>query len=221
MAELHSDAVGQLVEWMGQESDEVLEEMEARAEQESFPTVGPEVGRTLALCTRLSGAQSVLELGSGYGYSAYWIARTLPADGTITLTERDSDLLDDARAYFERGDLTEKAVFKHGDALEIAENCTNSYDLVVLDHDTADYVSGYQSARQLVNPGGAILIDNVAIYKEVLTPNELLATLNGEAPPNERTRIVAEFLEHLKDDPVFETYVLPVGEGLAISYRVQ
>ena len=221
MAELHSDAVGQLVEWMGQESDEVLEEMEARAEQESFRRSGLRlvVHWLFALDYRVHNQfwNLVLQMD----IPPYWIARTLPSDGTITLTERDRDLLDDARTYFERGDLTERAIFKHGDALEIAENCTDSYDLVVLDHDTADYVSGYQSARQLVNPGGAILIDNVAIYEEVLTPNELLATLNGEAPPNERTRIVAEFLEHLQDDPIFETYVLPVGEGLAISYRVQ
>lgn len=220
MAMLHSAAVGQLIEWAGPECDKVLEEMEARAEQEEFPTVGPEVGRAFALCTRLLGAQSVLELGSGYGYSAYWIARSLPADGTIILTERDSDLLSDARTYFERGNLIDRAVFKHGDALEITENCTDSFDLVVLDHDTADYVAGFELARELVNSGGAILIDNVTIYKEILTPGELLATLNGETPPNERTRIVAEFFKHLKGDAAFETYVLPVGEGLAISYRV-
>lgn len=138
MSELHPDAVGRLVEWMGPEPDEVLEEMEVRAEREAFPTVGPEVGRAFALCTRLSSAQSVLELGSGYGYSAYWIARMLPAGGTITLTERDSDLLYDGKNYFERGNLTDRAVFKHGDALEFAEDCTDSFDLVILDHDTED-----------------------------------------------------------------------------------
>ena len=95
------------------------------------------------------------------------------------------------------------------------------FDLVVLDHDTADYTVGFNTARELVDPGGAILIDNVAIYGEILTPDELLATLNGETPPNERTRLVAEFFEHLKNDAAFETYVLPVGEGLAISYRTQ
>lgn len=221
MAELHPDAVGRLVEWMGPEPDAVIEEMEERATREAFPTVGPEVGRALALCTRLSGAQSVLELGSGYGYSAYWIARTLSTGGTITLTERDSDLLDDARTYFERGGITDRAVFEHGDALEFAENCTESFDLVVLDHDTADYLAGVELVREMVEPNGALLVDNVAIYEELLTPDELLATLNGESPPNERTRIVAELFENLEEDTAFETYVLPVGEGLAISCRVQ
>jgi len=220
MAALHPDVVGRLVEWMGPEPDAVLEEMDVRATREGFPTVGPEVGRALALCTRLSGAQSVLELGSGYGYSAYWIARVLPDGGTITLTERDGGLLDDARTYFERGGLADRAVFERGDALEFAESCTDPFDLVVLDHDTADYVAGFELVREIVKPNGALLIDNVAIYEDILTPDELLATLNGESPPNDRTRIIAELFKLLKEDSAFETYVLPIGEGLAISCRV-
>lgn len=220
MPHLYSDAVRALIEWAGPQSDDVLREMEARAEQEGFPTVGPEVGRILALCTRLMGAQSVLELGSGFGYSAYWIARTLSPPGSLILTERDADLLDDARSYFDRGGLTDRAIFEHGDALEIAEDYTDVFDLIVLDHDTVDYVRGFDVARKLVAPGGAIVTDNIAIYGDILTPEGLLATLDGEAPPNQRTRVVADFYEHVGTDPDFETYVLPVGEGLAISCQV-
>lgn len=195
--------------------------MEDRAEREGFPTVGPEVGRTLALCTRLTGARSVLELGSGFGYSAYWIARALPADGEVTLTERDKELLDDARSYFVRGGLTDQAVFKHGDALELAAEHEKPFDLVVLDHDTTDYIRGFEIVRELVAPGGAIITDNVAIYKDILTPTGLLATLDGTPAPNDRTQIVAELYEHIRADPQFETYILPVDEGLAISYQLE
>lgn len=71
MAPLHSGSVGNSIERAGSPVDEVLIEMEARTDREGFPTVGPEVGRTLALCTRLTSARSVLKLGSGFGYSAY------------------------------------------------------------------------------------------------------------------------------------------------------
>lgn len=221
MPPLHSEGVGQLVEWAGPPADDVLTEMEERAERTDFPTVGPEVGRMLALCTRLTGARSVFELGSGFGYSAYWIGRALPVGGSVILTERDADLLGDAQSYFERGGLTDRAVFEHGDALELAESCEKSFDLVVLDHDTADYVRGFDAVRELVAPGGAIVTDNVAIYEDILTPDGLLATLDGETAPNDRTRVVADFYEYVHEDPDFETYVLPVDEGLAISYRIE
>lgn len=220
MPPLHPEPVGRLVEWVGPPTDDVLTAMEDRAEREGFPTVGPEVGRTLALCIRLTGARSVLELGSGFGYSAYWIARALPAGGTVVLTERDERLLDDARAYFERGGLTDRAVFERGDALELAAAYDEPFDLVVLDHDTGDYVQGFDTVRELVAPGGAILTDNVAIYEDILTPEGLLETLDGAPAPNDRTRVVAAFLDRVRADPAFETYVLPVDEGLAVSCRV-
>ena len=220
MPPLHSDAVGDLIEWAGPPTDNVLRAMEARAERDGFPTVGPEVGRTLALCTRLTGARSVLELGSGFGYSAYWIARCLPKGGSVTLTERDADLLDTARSYFEQGNLLDKAIFEHGDALEIAERCDDTFDFIVLDHDTADYVRGFDVVRKLLAPGGTIITDNVAIDDDVHTPETVLATLDGEPAPNDRIRVVAEFLEHVHADPEFETYILPVDEGVAISSHV-
>ena len=58
MAPLHSGSVGNPIERAGSPVDEVLIEMEARTDREGFPTVGPEVGRTLALCTRLTSARS-------------------------------------------------------------------------------------------------------------------------------------------------------------------
>lgn len=221
MSQLHSNAVRGLIERTGPPPDDVLREMEERAEEEGFPTVGPEVGRILALFTRLTGAQSVLELGSGFGYSAYWIARSLPTDGQVILTERDAELLTDAQSYFDRGGQTDRAIFKQGDALEIAKEYTDTFDLIVLDHDTADYIQGFDTVRELVDLGGVIVIDNIAIYEGVLTPAELIATLDGETPPNERTRLVAEFYDHVQCMPDFETYVLPVGEGLAVSCRIK
>jgi predicted O-methyltransferase YrrM len=62
--------------------------------------------------------------------------------------------------------------------------------------------------------------DNVLASEGVLTPEGLLATLDGETPPSERTETGAGFLEHVRDDPAFETTLLPVDEGLAVSRRV-
>lgn len=220
MTQLHPEPVGRLLEWMGPPADGVLAEMETRAEREGFPTVGPEVGRTLALCTRLTGARSVLELGSGFGYSAYWIARALPADGEVVLTERDGGLVEDARAYFERGDLADRAVFEHGDAVEIASGYGRSFDLVVLDHDTAAYVEGFEAVCDSIEPGGVVVADNVVATDGGLTPEDLLTTLDGAPAPTSRARDAAAYYEYVRDLPAFETYLLPVGEGVAISCRL-
>ena len=219
MSLLYPDSVDRLLEMTGPPTDDVLEAMDRRAEREGFPHVGPAVGRTLALCTRLLGARSALELGSGFGYSAYWIARALPPDGEVVLIERDGTLLDDARAAFERGGLADRATFERGDAIEIATALDRSFDLVVLDHDTATYVDGFEAVRESIRPGGAIVADNVVATDGGLTVDDLIATLEGLPAPTERARYTAEYYRHVLDQSDFETTVLPVGEGVAISCR--
>ena len=57
--------------------DPVLQKMEALARREGFPIVGPLVGRLLYQLALLIGARRILEMGSGYGYSAVWFARAM------------------------------------------------------------------------------------------------------------------------------------------------
>ncbi len=51
-------------------ADPLLDQMEERAREEGFPIIGRPVGRFLELQARAIGARRVIELGSGFGYSA-------------------------------------------------------------------------------------------------------------------------------------------------------
>ena len=55
----------------------VLLEMEQRAQENGFPIVGRLVGELLEVLTLSIGARTVFEMGSGYGYSAYWFSRAV------------------------------------------------------------------------------------------------------------------------------------------------
>ena len=69
----------------------VLLEMEAYAEQRGFPIVGRNVGVTLEVLARSVEAERIIELGSGFGYSAYWHARAVGAGGEVHLTDGDPE----------------------------------------------------------------------------------------------------------------------------------
>src|SRR5918911_3402710 len=69
--------------------DPVLLEMEAETERRGFPAVGRVVGVTLEVLARSIGARRVFELGSGFGYSAYWFARAVGEGGEVHCTEND------------------------------------------------------------------------------------------------------------------------------------
>src|SRR5919106_5142894 len=73
------------------DDEPVLLEMEALAKENGFPIVGRLCGRLLEMLARSIGAKRIFELGSGYGYSAYWFSRATGPDGEIHLTDTDAD----------------------------------------------------------------------------------------------------------------------------------
>jgi len=222
MSMLHTESVDRLLSLASTDRDAVLEEMEERAERDGFPTVGPEVGSTLRLAARLADVDTVFELGSGYGYSAYWIAPVVGSDGTIVLTEVDEDELDAARTYFERGGYDDRAVFEHGDALETIERYDGPFDMVLLDHENDRYVEGFEAVREKVAPGGLVIADNV-LHSTGMDPDDVVAYLEDGTEPDTDSSLpgIMAYYERVRTDPDFETTVLPVGEGLFASVRVR
>src|SRR5688500_4991642 len=59
-------------------SSGVLAEMEEYGRRRRFPLVGSLVGRFLLQLSLLTGARRVLEIGSGFGYSAVWFLKAHP-----------------------------------------------------------------------------------------------------------------------------------------------
>lgn len=202
------------------EPDQVIERMHDRAERDSFPHVGPAVGGWLALLARTVDARRVFEFGSGFGYSAYWIARELPADGEVVLTEIDAEELDLARDYFERGGLADRARFEHGDALDVVEAVQGPVDLVLIDHQKDRYTEAFEAIRAKVPTGGVVAADN-AVTAGHIDPAAVRALLDGGARPDasEASRGIAAYLRRIRDDPAFTTGLLPLGEGLSVSVR--
>src|SRR5947199_10825490 len=69
----------------------VLLEMEKLAEEKNFPIINRLCGVTIEVLARAIRAERVFELGSGYGYSAYWFSRAVGSDGALHLTDGDPD----------------------------------------------------------------------------------------------------------------------------------
>ena len=68
----------------------ILVEMEEFARLGNFPIVNRLVGVFLETQARMINAKRVFEFGSGYGYSAYWFARAVGADGCVICSDADA-----------------------------------------------------------------------------------------------------------------------------------
>ncbi|MDG5776287.1 O-methyltransferase [Haloarculaceae archaeon H-GB2-1] len=215
------DEIARFARAIGSDGDDVIAEMDAYADREGFPTVGPEVGGWLRLLARAVDAERAFEFGSGFGYSAYWLAEALPADGEVVLTEVDADELDQARTFLDRGGYADRARFEHGDAIDIVERYDGPFDVVLVDNEKHRYVEAFEAVREKIAPGGVVLADNAITAGHVDFDALLADAEGGDAEMNDATQGIADYLDVVRSDPAFETSLLPLGEGVAVSVRVE
>ncbi len=190
-------------------SDDVLAEMEEVARQTRFPIVGPVVGHFLMQVARLLRPRRVLELGSGFGYSAYWLARGMEK-GEILLTDYDTDHLHRARYYLERGGFSVTFSFLRGDGVEILESQPDgSLDLVFLDHEKTRYPEAATLARTRLRVGGVLLADNVFLGGRLF-----------EEDGDERVQAMQRFVSDLFSDAHWLATIVPVRDGVLMAIRM-
>jgi len=80
----------------------VLEEMEKLGSEQNFPIVGPLVGRFLVSLIQFGHVHTVLECGSGFGYSALWMATALSENAKITCIEYDAKNIELGKEFFQK-----------------------------------------------------------------------------------------------------------------------
>ncbi|SEO79073.1 Predicted O-methyltransferase YrrM [Halogranum amylolyticum] len=215
------DDLARFVRATGPAHDEIQAEMADHADERGFPTVGSEVGGTLQLLARLTDARRVFEFGSGFGYSAYWFLRGMDDNGEVVLTEVDADELAMAREFFERAGVDDRASFEEGDAIDVVDGYDGPFDLVLVDNEKHRYVEAFEAVREKVPVGGVVVADNVMAGP--VDFESLLAHVDGDGlgDADDATCGIADYLDTVRDDEAFETVTLPLGEGIAVSTRVQ
>jgi len=215
MSLILDDDVESLLAAANPEPSPLLAEMTEHGEERGFPTVGPDAGRFLRLLATLAGAERVFEFGSGFGYSAAWFLPALPESGDLVLTDYDEENLAEARDFLDRLEADATAHFEAGDALESFERYDGPFDVVFLDHDKERYAEAFDRVVEKLAPGGVVVADNIAAGP--VTPENVTAALRGDEPVDDSTAGIAGYVERVRDDPDFETAVVPLGEGLAVS----
>jgi caffeoyl-CoA O-methyltransferase len=189
--------------------DPVLLEMEDEAERRGFPAVGRIVGVTLEVLARSIGARRVFELGSGFGYSAYWFARAVGEDGEVHATENDPQNVGAGEAWLDRAGLGNRVVWHTGDALAAFEQVPGEFDVVFVDIDKSSYPDAWRAARERIRFGGLYVADNAlgTGSTNVLQDTEVAGFIR------EHNRLIAE-------DERFVSAIVPTREGDLVAIRI-
>ncbi|MEK1905397.1 MAG: O-methyltransferase, partial [Pseudomonas sp.] len=151
-----------------------------RDETAQLPTarwqIAPEQGQFMALLVQLTGARRILEIGTYTGYSAICLAQAMPADGQLICCDLPGDYNAIARRYWYEAGLLERIDLRLAPALETLSTLERggqgeSFDLIFIDADKANYPVYLEHALVLARKGGLILFDNVLWSGRVLEEN--------------------------------------------------
>ncbi len=184
----------------------VLEE-QGKVRDDIQPSVKPEAGRFLGLLIRLTGAQRVLEIGSGIGYSALWMGEAVrDTGGKVTTVDNHARTHKEVVNNLRESGLEEYVEPLLGDAESIVPSLRPGWDIIFQDGGKYLYPKLYETTVNLLKKGGLLVADDT-LFKV----NRKVRRGLGEYTDQYNRMVFA--------DKRFYSVILPVGHGMTISYK--
>ena len=203
--------------------DEVLTEMEAYARERRFPIVGPLVGRVLHQLVLLTNPTRIFEMGSGFGYSAYWMAKALrQPEARIICTDGSQENADRAAGYLARGGIANRIDYRVGNALEIIDETAGEFDIIYNDIDKDGYPDAFRKAIPRLRSGGLFITDNMLWLGRVVTydTDADVQELDEEEQWVHNTTVgVKELTRLLYSSPDVFTTIIPLRDGVSVAIK--
>lgn len=198
---------------MDASQQDLHQRLEAHALERRFPLIGSASGRWLELLTRMIGGRRVFELGSGFGYSAFWFARGVGPGGQVLGSEKDAWELESFDRLWGQHPLRQRVEIRNEGALEALAATTGSFDVIFVDIAKKDYPAALEAAVPRLRRGGLLLADNVLWGgKAALVPSPEDESGTGD---------LRRFNERIHADRRLQSVILPAGDGLSVSLKLE
>ncbi|RDU35105.1 SAM-dependent methyltransferase [Neobacillus piezotolerans] len=189
-------------------------EMEAYAKEFHVPIMEPSGMEALLQILRIHNPKTILEIGTAIGYSALRMAEALPEAKIITI-ERDEERYREAEKNVEAAGASGRVELLLGDALEAAGEVGPfaPFDAIFIDAAKGQYQKFFSLYAPLLRAGGIMVTDNV-LFKGLVYGRE--AESGRLVKLAEKIQGYNSWLTGLED---YATTIIPVGDGVAISYK--
>lgn len=201
---------------LDQSQGRLLDEIEDRAIKNSVPIIRRETASLLKTLVAALKPGRILEIGTAVGYSALLMCCVMPADSRITTIEKYEKRIPEARKNFQRAGEEERITLIEGDADKVLRELKGQvYDLVFMDAAKGQYLHWLPLLLDLMPVGGMLISDNVLQDGDIVESRFAVERRNRTI--HSRMRSYLYELKHRED---LETSVIPIGDGLAVSVKV-
>jgi len=166
----------------------------------------PNIGRMLAIISKMVQPKVILEIGTFTGYSAICLAEGLQPNGILHTIDKNKKLVPMVQEYLFKAGISNRVQCHLGNARDIIPTINATFDLVFIDADKTNYSYYYKLVLPSVRSGGIILADNMLMNGKVI--NQTF----HEMP----TQGIKDFTNLVHNDPSVENVWLPLRDGLML-----
>ena len=188
----------------------MIEQIKQKALENHIPIIMDDTLEEVSKILKDLKPNKILEIGTAVGYSAICFSEFLSENGRIDTIERDIERVEEAKINIKSMELENKINILVGDAVEILPTLNEKYDMVFIDAAKGKYPFFLEQALRLISDNGVIIADNI-LYK-----GYVMSDYNKH---KQRTAVrnLREYISKIQENPLLETKILEVGDGLAIS----
>lgn len=192
--------------------DEILQAARERAVDLGAAPIPASVGAVLSMVAQLSGARTVVEVGTGAGVSGLWLLDGMRPDGVLTTIDTEPEHQRAAKGAFRSGGIgASRTRLINGRALDVLPRLADaSYDLVFVDATPRDHVGFVTEGVRMLRPGGALILHNALLGGRVADASSR----------DEATVAVRAAARAIAENDSLTAVVLPLGDGLLCASRV-
>ena len=168
-------------------------------------------GRLLSLISKIKQPKKILEIGTFTGYATLCLAEGLETSGKIYTIDKNEELIKIQNKYFSKSKYHKNIIQYTGDALEIIPKINSKFDLIFLDADKESYNKYLEIIIPKLNKKGILISDNVLWHGKVLSDKK---------NQDKVTKGIDTFNKDLVENKNFQTFMLPIRDGLSISIKL-
>lgn len=182
-----------------------LEMRDQKERQQGLPSaqriraMDPAAAKFLSMLVMSNKAQTIVEIGSGVGYSTLWLAYAASiTNGKVITCEIDPAKADETRANLTKANLSGYVEVLTGDARTLLRQRQEAIDFVFIDAEKGQYETYFDVVYKRMKLGAMLVADNVVSHE-----NEL-----------------ADYVTYMQNHPNLESVTVPLGRGLEITVKI-
>lgn len=193
-----------------------LENLYQEAVDTYVPIIRREMQSFLKVFLLANRPARILEVGTAIGFSSIFMATYGPENVQITTIENYEKRIPIARENIRKAGFEKKITLLEGDAQDVLKTLEGTYDLLFLDAAKGQYIHFLPDILRLMHPGSILISDNVLQDGDLIESHYLVERRNRTIYKRMR-----EYLYELKHHPQLETSIIPLGDGITISIKLE